>query len=85
MSRRRLGPIPARELVSRSHELLWERACRGLEPAEALDHRDREDLVAQLLLAGWSVSEIAGHTRMTEYTTTRIAARFQAPSSGVAA
>lgn len=85
MSRRRLGPIPARERVSRSHELLWVRACRGLEPAEALDHRDREDLVAQLLLAGWSVSEIACHTRMTEYTTARIAARFQKPSSEVAA
>ena len=80
MSRRR-GPIPARELVARSHERLWDRACRGLEPAEALDYRDREDLVAQLLEAGWALPEIAEHTRMTAYTTARIAKRV----AGVAA
>ena len=75
-SMRRRGPIPPRSLASvRSHQRLWERACRGTEPAEALDRRDREDLVAQLLDAGWTVPEIAEHTRMTDYTTTRIADR----------
>lgn len=79
---RRRGPIPPRTLANvRSHQRMWERACRGLEPAEALDHRDREDLVAQLLEAGWVVPEIAEHTRMTAYTTARIANRV----AGVAA
>ena len=76
MSRRRLGPIPARSLVQpRSPQWLWDACCRGQEPAEALDARDREDLVAQLLECGWTLPEIAEHTRMTAYTTARIAAR----------
>ena len=86
MSRRRLGPIPTRELVApRSPQWLWDACCRGQEPAEALDHRDREDLVAQLLRAGWSIPEVAGHTRMTVYTTARIADRVSASTVGRAA
>lgn len=74
--RRRLGPVPARALVApRSPQWLWDACCRGDEPAEALDWRDREDLVAQLLEAGWPLSVVAAHTRMSEYTTSRIAGR----------
>lgn len=50
------------------------RACRaGREPAEILPSRLRAQLVRQLLGAGWSVGEVAGHCRMTLYTTVRIA------------
>ena len=34
-----------------------------------------EKRLAQLLAAGWTVPEIAEHTRMTDYTTARIADR----------
>lgn len=83
---RRIGPVPSRVMSSRrSPDRLWMRACQGLEPAEALDRRDREDLVVQLLEAGWSVPAIAEHTLMTEYTTARIAARFTISTAEVAA
>lgn len=77
--RRRLGPIPTRELVApRSPQWLWDACCRGHEPAEALDWRDREDLVAQLVEVGWPLASVAAHTRMSEYTTARIADRVSA-------
>lgn len=61
----------------RSGRELWLRACHGLEPAEALDPRDREDLVAELVVRGWSDVQIAEHTRMSTYTTGRIRDRLQ--------
>lgn len=61
--------LPAED---RSGRLLWLRCCAGLEPAEALHARDREDLVAELVRRGWSDLQIAEHTRMTCYTTARI-------------
>lgn len=61
--------------ATRSGPLLWAACCAGREPAESLDDRDREDLVAELVARGWSLTEIATLTRMTSYTTARIAAR----------
>lgn len=73
MTRRRLGPFPVRELVQpRSPQWLWDACCRGDEPAEALDHRDREDLFVGFWEAGWPATVIAGHTRSTPYTVTRV-------------
>lgn len=60
---------------SRSGALLWRACLLGTEPAESLDTRDREDLVAELLSRGWSVRDIAALTRMSTYTTGRIVAR----------
>jgi hypothetical protein len=55
---------------------LWEACCAGREPAEALDPRDREDLVFALAASGWADVEIAVHTRMSTYTTARIRERL---------
>lgn len=63
---------------ARSGALVWSLCCAGREPAESLDPRDREDLVAELVGRGWSVLEIATLTRMTTYTTNRIAERIGA-------
>jgi hypothetical protein len=68
-------PLATRATPPRSGALLWAACCAGREPAESLDPRDREDLVADLVDAGWTVVQIAEHTRMTTYTTGRIAAR----------
>lgn len=62
----------------RSGALLWAACVAGREPAESLDPRDREDLVAELTERGWTVAEIAVLTRMTTYTTARIQARVTA-------
>lgn len=51
---------------------LWRACCTGAEPAEALDTRDREDLVATLVERGWTDLEIALLTRMSTYTVGRI-------------
>lgn len=77
---RRLVPDEIRQPLSgaRSGRLLWSLCCAGKEPAEALDPRDREDLVAALVARGWSLVEIAALTRMSTYTTARIAARIGA-------
>jgi len=77
---RRRRAVPD-ELVPRSDRELWLRCCHGLEPAEALDSRDREDLVAELVARGWTDVQIAGHTRMSTYTTTRIRERLQLPAN----
>lgn len=61
---------------ARSGVLLWKACCAGLEPAEALDVRDREDLVAALVFRGWTDVEIAVLTRMSTYTTVRIRERI---------
>lgn len=52
-------------------------ACwRGDMPAEALPVRDREELVYELWLHGWTDVEIATHTRMSTYTASRIRERL---------
>lgn len=53
-------------------------ACwRGDEPAERLDPDDRDELVGELLAEGWTVTQIAAHTRLTTYTAGRITARLR--------
>lgn len=73
MSLRRVPDSVRRRIPApRSGPLLWRLCCDGREPAESLDWRDREDLVADLIVEGWSTVEIATLTRMTCYTTDRI-------------
>ncbi len=60
------------------HPLQYRAALDGREPAEALTTRDRARLVAELTAAGWSVPDIAEHTRQTTYTTARIRDRLVA-------
>lgn len=62
--------------AARSGALLWAACCAGREPAESLDARDREDLVADLVGRGWTDREVAVLTRMSSYTTARIRARL---------
>lgn len=76
MTRRWASGAPA--APARSGALLWRACCAGLEPAESLDARDREDLVADLVGRGWSDVEIASLTRMSTYTTARIRSRVAA-------
>jgi hypothetical protein len=76
-------PLAVRATPPRSGALLWTACCAGREPAEALDPRDREDLVADLDAAGWTLHEIAVHTRMTTYTTGRIAVRVRGGTTGL--
>lgn len=75
MTRRTVLDIAHPDTTARSGRLLWRACCAGTEPAEALDPRDREDLVAELVARGWTVRQIAAHCRMTDYTTARIRAR----------
>lgn len=74
---RRLVPDAVRQprSAARSGALLWAACCAGREPAESLDPRDREDLVAELAARGWSDVQIAVLTRMSTYTTGRIRQR----------
>lgn len=53
------------------------RCWAGIEPAEALDTADREQLITELWAAGWADVEIAAHCRMTTYTTARIRERLE--------
>ena len=69
-------PVTAHLTRPRSGVLLWTACCEGREPAEALDVRDREDLVAALVAQCWTDVEIATHTRMSTYTTGRIRDRI---------
>jgi hypothetical protein len=69
---------------ARSGVLLWKACCAGREPAEALDTRDREDLVAALVFRGWTDVEIAVLTRMSTYTTARIRSRLGLPANVLA-
>jgi hypothetical protein len=66
-------PDCRRPLVS---EKLFRAAFRGEIPAEVLTTADRELLVRLLVRDGWSDEQIAGHTRMTCYTTMRIRDRL---------
>jgi hypothetical protein len=59
--------------------LLYRLCLAGREPAELLTRTQREDLVHQLHCLGWTVDEIAAHTRMTVYTTGRILDRLGLP------
>lgn len=79
-------PVPANaSLVPRRAEWrAWERCWDGIEPAEALPTRDREDLVWQMHELGWSDAEIAEHTRMSLYTTARIRDRLGLAAIGAA-
>ena len=58
--------------------LLYRLALAGAEPAEALTTADRCRLVTALLAQGWPLQRIAGHCRMTSYTTARIASAVPA-------
>lgn len=69
-------PVPP-QLAHRSPPHVWQACCAGLEPAERLHTKDREDLVAALHSRGWTDLEIATYTRMTDYTAARIRARLQ--------
>lgn len=59
-----------------TRELLYDACYRGAIPAEALDRVDREHLLYDLWLKGWSDVEIATHTRISTYTVVRIRERL---------
>jgi hypothetical protein len=71
------GTATPPRLATRSPYDLWVACCGGLEPAETLHPRDREDLVLALWERGWTDTQIAAHTRMTLYTTARIRGRLE--------
>lgn len=72
----RMHAQPNRPDMARlSRDALYERCWAGELPAEVLDPKDRERLVADLWEFGWTDREIAAHTRMTTYTTARIRER----------
>jgi hypothetical protein len=61
---------------------LWLRCWEGLEPAESLPTRDREDLLWDLVHErGWTDREVADHTRLTDYTVCRIRERLGLPAN----
>lgn len=64
-------PLP--DTYGRSGQTMWQACCLGFEPAESLHWIDRQHLVAELVAHGWKIPAIAGLTRMTWYTTSRIA------------
>lgn len=57
-----------------AHPLRYQAARNGQTPAEDLCTEDRHRLVTELHAWGWTDIQIAGHTRMTLYTTARIRA-----------
>lgn len=63
----------------RSSALVWRACCAGREPAESLDPRDREDLIAELVERGWTDVEVAVLTKLTTYTVERIRQRIGLP------
>ncbi len=63
-----------------THSLTWRSCLAGRLPAEALPSAEREELVARLWQQGWSDVEIAAHTFMSTYTTTRIRTRLELPA-----
>lgn len=63
-----MTPRPARPV--RGHQLA--EALAGREPAEALPPRERRQLVAQLVAAGWTDADMAAHTRWSTYTVARV-------------
>ena len=69
------SPRPSRSppagAETRLARTLYERARRGLEPAEALAQRQRWRLVAELHGLGWGDERIAVHTRLTAFTVAR--------------
>ena len=65
---------PATAPISRAR--LQIECWKGELPAEVLTTVEREHLVYELWLDGWTDVEIATHTRMTTYTTGRIRARL---------
>ena len=77
---------PARPLTD---EHLYRLCLSGREPAELLRPSYREELVHQLHGLGWTVVEIATHTRMTTYVTglihDRLGLRHNQPASGIPA
>jgi hypothetical protein len=72
---RRAVPVVKRPRVFTASDELWEDCCAGRMPAEALPTREREDLIVTLFGRGWTLCEVATHTRTTEYTVARIARR----------
>lgn len=72
---RRGVPVVKRPVPRTAANDLWEDCCHGIMPAEALPTREREDLIVTLLGRGWTLTEVATHTRTTTYTTALIAER----------
>lgn len=66
---------PAPEAPARSRAALWRACWRGEAPAEELPAGERDALVRALVRLGWSVVQVAQHTRMSTYTTARIVQR----------
>ena len=55
----------------------YQQCLAGVEPAEVLTVKDREALLTYLASCNWSVTEIAVHTKQTDYTVSRILARVR--------
>lgn len=81
MRRPLVRPAVPAGFAARSPAWVWLACCAGSEPAELLDPRDREDLVAGLVDRGWTDRQIAEHTRMSTYTTARIRERIGLPAN----
>lgn len=75
-----------RPCTSRLAAMRQYRLClAGVEPAEVLSAQDREALIAYLAACSWSITEIAVHTKQTDYTVARILARVRHTRKGAAA
>jgi len=66
----------AERIQARRRCALYRDALDGLEPAEALATRDRENLIAELHGRRWTDVEIGEYTRTTLYTVARIRDRL---------
>lgn len=64
----------------RASQWIWMACVEGIEPAESLPTKDREDLVHHLVSdLGWTDLQVAEHTRMSTATTVRIRERIGLP------
>jgi DNA-binding MarR family transcriptional regulator len=57
--------------------VLFDLCRKGRQPAEVLPPADRDRLLRLLWKRGWTVTEIAAHTRLSTYTTARILDRLE--------
>ncbi|MFD5245046.1 hypothetical protein ACFWIW_10905 [Amycolatopsis sp. NPDC058340] len=72
----RLPPLTRPDTAPISHANVQLACWKGELPAEILATHERDHLVYELWLDGWTDVEIATHTHMTTYTTGRIRARL---------